>query len=112
MKNFAIFFVLFHFVANASEQTCPKDGCPTPQINSDLLKYGQEDPELAKHINQNLLIRPPNDGSQRNLNITDVPGTSLPNLRAQYGQPIAIQDIFYGNSKVPSRCQRQITVLI
>lgn len=73
------------------------DGCPTPHIDRDLLKYGQEDSELAKHIKQNLLISPPIDGRQLNLNITDVPRAAFPNLRAQYGQPIAIQDIFYGN---------------
>ena len=97
MKKFVIFSVLFHFFANASDhQACPKDGCPTPQIDHDLLKYEQEDPELAKHIKQNLLIPPPSDGRQRNLTIKDIPGTTYPRLRAQYGQPIAIQDIFYG----------------
>lgn len=97
MIIFFIFSILFHLFANASHQTCPMDGCPTPNIDRDLLKYGQEDRELAKHIKQNLLIPPPTDGRQLILNITDVPGATFPKLRAQYGQPIAIQDIFYGN---------------
>jgi hypothetical protein len=101
MKTNQIFVLFFCFIFRLSEtansdkdESCPKEGCPT-KLDHELQNFGQEDPELAKIVKENLLIPPPEIKGLLMLNATsDL--WSIPKLRAQYGQPIAIQDLFYG----------------
>ena len=104
MKNSVIFVLSLSIIFRLSgatnsddEESCPKEGCPT-EFDHDLQNFDQEDPELAKRVKENFLISPPEDKGRLLLNSTsDL--WSIPKLRAQYGQPIAVQDLFYGNKK-------------
>ena len=114
-KLFLILTALTIFQVNDSfDASCPKEGCPSNPIDRDLLKFEQEDPELISAIKQNQLIPPPNPRKELFLNISEPFWPIYPNLKAQYGQPLAIQELFYGklldlllhtSKKTYERCQ-------
>jgi hypothetical protein len=95
--NFLTIWTIFQVLVDAYDPSCPKEGCPSYPVDRDLLKFEQEDPELIARIKINQLIPPPNPRKQQLfLNISEPFWPNFPNLKAQYGQPLAIQELFYG----------------
>jgi hypothetical protein len=78
------------------EESCPKEGCPTFPLDRDLLNFEQEDPELIERIKKNQLIPPPVTRQPLSLTIHEYNWPTAALLKAQYGQPLAIEELFYG----------------
>ena len=93
-------FSISQFYVDAIEESCPKEGCPTLPFDRDLLKFDQEDPELIARIKKNQLIPPPSSEQPLSLNINEMNWPTLVFLAAQYGQPFAIEELFYGQKFV------------
>jgi hypothetical protein len=101
MKNFFLILTISTIFqvkcdVNTLDESCPFEGCPSYPIDRDLLKFEQEDPELILAISQNQLIPPPNPKKELFLNISEPFWHVYPHLQAQYGQPLVIQELFYG----------------
>jgi hypothetical protein len=73
---------------SADDSSCP---------SNDLHNLSQHDPELMQVIKAEVLMPPPAVKSRPDLNMTEHQRAFK--FRAQYGQPFAIQDLFYGKNK-------------
>ena len=89
MKYFScVVFLAVIIQLGGADDSCPNDGCPS----NDLDNLSQDD--LVQVIKDKMVIPPPAVKLRPDLNMSE--HEKAFKFRAQYGQPIAIQDLFHG----------------
>ena len=84
------------------------DLCSQIELNN----LRQEDPKLIKLIKEKMMLEPrPSVKGKLVLNVTYSHEISDAYMRAQYGQPFAIQDLFYGNINCNQHNSYEISII-